>query len=163
MGRYNKTIDGVFVDIVGTTDQISSIDKFINYGKEIKNPSRELAKYTKQYQGIMKKMAPEIDKIAKLEEVIMQLRSKDQISDIKLSLVREYLYARCSFYRMGKLAKDIRVIVDKEEFWEGQTLEDLQENPEFMMKAVTKLNKAMEQEIDNNIQELRELEQLSIS
>lgn len=158
MGRFNKTIDGVFVDIVGTNDQISSMDKFINYGNDIKKPSKELTKYSKQYQQITKKFGPEIQKMAKLEEIIMQLRSKDNIQDIKLSIVREYLYARCPFYRMGKTAKDIRVIVDKSEFWEGQTPEDLINNTEFMMKAVTKLTKAMEQEIESNIKEYSKME-----
>lgn len=158
MGRFNKSIDGVFVDIVGTNDQINSFDKFINYGKDIKSPSKDLVKYSKQYQSTMKKLGPEIQKVAKLEEIIMQLRAKDQISDIKLSLVREYLYARCSFYRMGKLAKDIRVIVDKEEFWKGQTLEDLYNNPDFMMKAVTKLTRAMEAEIEANIEEYKHMD-----
>ena len=160
MGRFNKSIDGVFVDIVGTNDQINAFDKFINYGKDIKNPSKDLVKFTKQYQSTMKKIGPEIQKVAKLEEIIMQLRAKDQISDIKLSLVREYLYARCSFYRMGKLAKDIRVIVDKEEFWGGQSVDDLANNTDFMMKAVSKLTRAMEAEIEANIEEYKELESI---
>lgn len=160
MGRFNKTIDGVFVDIVGTNDQINAFDKFINYGKDIKTPSKDLVKFTKQYQSTMKKFGPELQKVAKLEEIIMQLRAKDNIKDIKLSLVREYLYARCPFYRMGKLSKDIRVIVDKEEFWEGQSVEDLSNNTEFMMKAVTKLTKAMEQEIEANILEYNKMTEI---
>lgn len=158
MGRFNKTIDGVFVDIVGTNDQINAFDKFINYGKDIKTPSKDLVKFTKQYQTIMKKFGPELQKIAKMEEIIMQLRAKDKVTDIKLSLVREYIYARCAFYRMGKTAKDIRVIVDKAEFWEGQSTEDLLNNTEFMMKAVTKLTKAMEQEIESNVLEFNKME-----
>ena len=158
MGRFNKTIDGVFVDIVGTETQISSMEKFINYGKDIKTPSKELTRYSKQYQNQIKKFGPEIEKMAKLEEIIMQLRAKDDIKEIKLSLVRDYIYARCPFYRMDKTAKDIRVIVDKSEFWDNQSVEELLENPEFMMKAVTKLTKSMELAIINNIEMYKKME-----
>lgn len=157
MGRYNKTIDGVFVGIVGTDVQINSIDKFINHGKNIKDPSKELSMYTKKYQTYMKTFSPEIDKVAKLEEIIMQLRSKDQISGIKLSQIREYLYARCSFYRMGKLTKDIRVVVDKSEFWDNRSVDDLVNDPSFMMKAVIKLTKSMDTEIDENIRVYKQM------
>jgi hypothetical protein len=157
MGRYNKTIDGVFVDIVGTPDQISSYDKFLNLGKDVKKPSKELTKYTNEYRANTKKIGNEILKLAKVEEIIMQLRSKENIGEIKLSMVREYIYARCPFYRIGKSSKDIRVIVDKDEFWPNQTVEQLQNNKQFMVKAEEKLKKSMDIEINNNIREHKEL------
>jgi len=75
---------------------------------------------------------------------------------IKLSLVREYLYARYPFYRKGMTTKDIRVIVDKSEFW-GEDLNILVKNKEFMSKAIDKLSKAMDVEIDNNQHEYKNL------
>ena len=80
----------------------------------------------------------------------MQIRSRDNLDEIKLSLVREYIYARCSFYRADKTAKDIRIIVDNVEFWENN-MDNLLKNKTFMDKARTKLVKAMNNEIANNI------------
>jgi len=153
MGRFNKTVDGVFVDIVGTEDHISSYDKFINYGNNI-TPSRELKKYSTQYKNLVKEFTPTLEKLASVEEVVMQLRSRENIDEIKLSLVREYVYARCSFYRRGVQSKDIRVIVDKEEFWEFNKVDDLLNNTEFMEKATNKLTKAMDTEIKENVRTL---------
>lgn len=151
MGRFNATIDGVFTDLV-EVGQIPSYDKFINYGNDIK-PSKELKRITTEYKNLTKMFGPTIEKLATMEEIIMQLRSKENIDEIKLSIVRDYLYARCSFYRRGKLSKDIRVIVDKSEFWEEKTVEELLLNKDFMDKATSKLTKAMEGEIQNSIHE----------
>lgn len=151
MGRFNQTIDGVFTDLV-EVGQIPSYDKFVNYGNDIK-PSKELKKFTTEYKNLVKVFGPTVEKLATLEEIIMQMRAKETIEDVKLSLVRDYLYARCSFFRRGKLSKDIRVIVDKAEFWDVKNIEDLTNNKDFMDKAVSKLTKAMETEIKNNIYE----------
>jgi glutamyl-tRNA reductase len=151
MGRFNATIDGVFTDLV-EVGQVPSYEKFINYGNDIK-PSRELKKITTEYKNLTKMFGPTVEKLATMEEIIMQMRSKENIDEIRLSIVRDYLYARCSFFRRGKLSKDIRVIVDKAEFWEDKTVEELLLNKEFMEKATSKLTKAMDGEIKNNIHE----------
>jgi hypothetical protein len=98
-----------------------------------------------------------VEKLATMEEIIMQLRTKENIEEVKLSIVRDYLYARCSFFRRGKTSKDIRVIVDKTEFWEVKNVDDLLNNKEFMDKAIGKLTKAMDSEIKNNIREYSKL------
>ena len=155
MGRFNKATEGVFTDIVGGGTQIASYDSFINYGTDLKN-SKELKKYTKQYTDLIMENKNTFLKLSKLEEVIMQQRSMENIDDIKLSLVREYIYARCPFYRKGKLSKDIRVIVDKSEFYE-ESVEDLPKNKAFMDRAIEKLKKAMMTEIKENIHELEKI------
>ena len=155
MGRFNKATEGVFTDIVGGGTQIASYDSFINYGTDLKN-SKELKKYTKQYTDLIMENKNTFLKLSKLEEVIMQQRSMENIDDIKLSLVREYIYARCPFYRKGKLSKDIRVIVDKSEFYED-SIEDLPKNKAFMDRAIEKLKKAMMTEIKENIHELEKI------
>lgn len=143
MGRVNKSIEGVFTDIVGSQEQVSSYDIFI--GSE-KGASKDLKPFLEQYRKSITKNKTEFEKLAKLEEIIMQIRSRDKLTDIKLSLVREYIYARCSFYRTGKAAKDIRVIVDNVEFWENN-MDTLLKNKTFMDKAKAKLIKAMNKEI----------------
>lgn len=155
MGRFNQTIDGVFVDIVGNSNEISQYDKFLNYGKDI-NTTKEIERFTREYQELINQNKIGFWKLAKLEEIIMQLRSKENINDVKLSLVREYIYARCPFYRKDKSSKDIRVIVDKSEFV-GTNVENLYKDKDFISKAKSKLKTAMEIEIEENINEYNKI------
>jgi hypothetical protein len=157
MGRVNKLTDGVFVDIVGTAKEINLYTEFLN---NIDSKSKNLKSLRKEYDALTGQNKNLFEKLAKLEEVILQIRAKESImtgpSDVKLSLVREYLYARYPFYRKGMLTKDIRVIVDKSEFW-GDNLNVLLKNKEFMTKATDKLSKAMDEEINSNLHEYNNL------
>ena len=119
---------------------------------ETKNQSNSLKSFLGEYRKIITENKVEFERLARIEEIIMQLRLLD-IKDIKLSLVREYIYARCSFFRIGKTSKDIRVIVDNVEFWTSDMTE-LSTNQEFMTKAKNKLIRAMEKEVDENIENL---------
>lgn len=151
MGRINKAIDGVFIDIVGNSSKLSGYDQFLNQGTN--NPSRELKKLTDSYKSIISENRLMFEKLAALEEIIMQLRIRENLGDIKLSQVREYIYARAPFYRKDKVSKDVRVIVDKLEFHpEGNgNLNNLLGKEEFMNEAKFKLVKAMDNEIEENI------------
>lgn len=157
MGRVNKLTDGVFVDIVGTAKEINLYTEFLN---NIDSKSKNLKSLRKEYDALTGQNKNLFEKLAKLEEVILQIRAKESImtgpSEVKLSLVREYLYARYPFYRKGMLTKDIRVIVDKSEFW-GDNLNVLLKNKEFMTKATDKLSKAMDEEINSNLHEYNNL------
>ena len=150
MGRVNKSVEGVFVDIIGSSSELSSYDVFMNI--KSKNKSNSLKSFLDEYRKIITENKSEFERLAKIEEIIMQLRLLD-IKDIKLSLVREYVYARCSFFRIGKTSKDIRVIVDNVEFWETDMVK-LSTNEEFMTKAKNKLIRVMEKEVEENIENL---------
>lgn len=158
MGRVNKLTEGVFAEMVGTSKEISKYDEFVN---NIDPKSKSLKNLRKDYENMTGSNKNLFNKLAKLEETILQIRAKEsmmtgQTDLIKLSLVREYLYARYPFYRKGMTTKDIRVIVDKSEFW-GEDLNILVKNKEFMSKAIDKLSKAMEVEIDNNQHEYKNM------
>ncbi len=158
MGRVNKLTEGVFAELVGTSKEINKYTEFLN---NIDSKSKNLKNLRKDYEIMTGSNKDLFNKLAKLEEVILQIRAKESmmtgsVDEIKLSLVREYLYARFPFYRKGMTTKDIRVIVDKSEFW-GEDLNILIKNKEFMSKAVEKLNKAMDVEIDNNVHEYKNL------
>lgn len=148
MGRVNRQTEGVFVDIVGTISELSSYDVFMNNSTD--KPSKELKGFLDEYKTTITDNKMVFEQLARLEEIIMQLRSMETISDIKLSLVREYIYARCSFYRKEKSAKDIRIIVDNVEFWDTD-MEKLLGMKDFMDRAKSKLLKAMEREVEDNI------------
>ena len=158
MGRENRLTGGVFTEIVGTQDRISSYDRFLNVDIDLTIPhTDELVKYCNQYKNSIRMMKTNFETLAKLEEIIMQLRSKELVSfEIKLSLVREYIYARSLFYREGKGTKDIRVIVGKTDVY-GTHIESLSCNTEFMELAKEKLVKAMDLEIDENIKVLKNI------
>lgn len=154
MGRVNKNIEGVFVNVVGNEKEKSSYDRFMDYGSSLANKeSKKLGQFVKLYQDLITKTKTEIQQLADLEVIIMQIRSKENLTndDIKLNIVRnEYIYARCPFFRTDKTTKDIRVIVDNLEFWDGD-LDKLSGNQDFMDKAYSKLVKAMDVEIQENI------------
>jgi len=157
MGRVNKLSDGVFIDIVGTAKEIIQYTEFLN---NIDSKSKNLKSLRKEYDALTGQNKNLFEKLAKLEEVILQIRAKESImtgpSEVKLSLLRGYLYARYPFYRKGMPAKDIRIIVDKSEFW-GDNLNVLLKNKEFMTKATDKLSKKMDEEINSNLHEYNNL------
>jgi hypothetical protein len=155
MGRVNKSTEGVFTNIVGNRVERSSYNQFISFGDEVNN-NEELNEFLRLYNDTVSKHKMDFQMLADLEVIIMQLRSKNDISDIKLSLVREYIYARCSFYRNDKTSKDIRVIVDNVEFWRSD-LTNLIGNKDFMEKANFKLVKAMDKEIYENITNFKKI------
>lgn len=144
----NKITKGVFIDLIGSETEIPSYDVFLNYNHTKKD--KKLTKYTNEYKDLITKHKSTIIKMAELEEIILQLRSIDEINDIKLSLVREYIYARAPFFRLGKVTKDIRIIVDRSEFW-STDLNSLLTNETFMQKAKLKLLDAMNEEVSENI------------
>ena len=99
-----------------------------------------------------------LENLAKLEDVIMQMRTRDNLNpkDIKLNIVREYIYARVPFHRNDKESNDIRVIVGLTEF-NGDNVPSLESNTEFMEKAKSKLADAMTEIINQNLEIVNKL------
>lgn len=157
MGRVNSTIQGVFTNIVGTSSEISTYNQFINVGGDL-NTSMELRNLTEIYNKLVNENKDTFEQLAALEEVIMQMRIKQNMNNIKLSLVREYIYARTPFYRKDNKAKDLRVIVNKIEFYPevGTDMGMLAKNKGLMAIAKKKLEIAMDIEIKENIQLIME-------
>lgn len=155
MGRFNKTTEGVFSEMIGTDKTISNYEKFLNNGKDLK-VGKELQKFTNEYRSLIDNNKITFDQLAKLEEIIMQLRSLENNDVIKLSLVREYIYARSPFFRMGRESKDIRVIVGTSDNY-GDNIYKLFNNQDFIDTAKEKLRKAMNDEVSINIEEYEKI------
>lgn len=150
-----KHVNGVFTEIVGTQKQLSQFEQFLNM--DPKESSDELKRLTHTYRNIVTKWKANFDSAALLEETILQLRAKENITEIKLSIVRdEYIYARSPFYRRGGSTKDIRVIVGKTDI-DGDDLNRLSKNIQFMERAKRKIQVAMDKIIAENKNELTEL------
>jgi hypothetical protein len=156
MGRINKTIDGVFIDLIGTPNELSSYDQFLKQsnGKKL---SKELNGLTEIYKKLITENKTTFELLASLEEVIMQMRIRENLDDIKITQVREYLYVRTPFYRKDRKSKDVRVLVGNLEFYPQVTndINILLNDEEFMDKARTKLLRAMDNEIQENIRILK--------
>ena len=131
---------------------------FVNLNDDIKRllDSGDPNGATEVYQLHVKDIQDKINVLAQIEEVILQNRclTSDNLDKIKLSILREYVYARCPFFRMGKKSKDIRIIVGRYDIVSGlrnkPSIDDLLNNPTVMNVARTKLFEAMSKEIKVN-------------
>jgi hypothetical protein len=155
MGRVNKTIDGVFVDIVGSASRISRYDEFINAGANLK-ASKQLKSYTAQYKKLIDEQKDYYRVLADLEQLIMQKRVRESFNpkQIKISTLREYVYARITFYRTKTSTKDIRVLVGIADMY-GKNVNNISKNQQFIKDATVKLQEAMDNEIKENESEFQ--------
>lgn len=105
-----------------------------------------------EYADTYVEIAHVVEKLSKIEEIVLQQRCmKEENIKIKLSILREYVYARTPFYRRSKSTKDIRVIVSRIDLIYPNkipTLDQLYEDSEFMDKAKAKLVDAMKTEFE---------------
>jgi hypothetical protein len=151
MPRNNKTINRVFTEIVPN----KAYDQFLRVDQELGIHESEIlsdmkAEYVMTLAGIRKTLKT----LSKIEEVILQIRSKEMIeSELRLSLSRNYIYARSLFYRIGKEINDIRVIVGKTEDY-GEDIDSLLSLPGFRDLCKTKLSEAMDKIINENVKQI---------
>lgn len=158
MGRVNKFTDGVFTNVVGSQEQIPDYERFLNVQKNLNEPSGELKSILKKYEKLITKHKVTFDLLANLEEVIMQIRTRDNLSydEVKLNVLREYIYARVPFYRTDKDSKDIRVIAGVTKVY-GTEMSNLSGNEEFKDITITKLKLAMDKIINENLNNLKKV------
>lgn len=155
MNNKVKHVQGVFTEMVGTPKELSQFEIFLK--GEPEGSSTDLKNLTGTYRNVVTKWKPQFDTVALLEETILQMRAKESLSQIKLSVVRsEYIYARSPFYRRGGSTKDIRVIVGKVDL-DGDDLDMLAKDLKFMERAKRKIQTAMDKIIAENRNELTKL------
>ena len=151
MSRTNKTISGVFVNIVGNLFEFPTYDRFIKEGDNMSS-SHVLKNYTKKYNDIVIQHEETLHTLANLEEIILQMRVMENldVSQIKLSVTRGYIYARCPFYRREHVANNVTAIVGLTDI-HGDHMELLMNDPEFMNKTLSKLKQTMKEDIELSI------------
>ena len=147
----NKLSKGVFTEIVETEKKKSLFNQFItdvssdDNGQTVNQLLSRYKKLISNYENVFKELAL-------IEESILQIKTRESVRDIKLYMVRDYIYARTSFFRLGNDIKDIRIIVDKINNYgiTEDNLSSLLENERFMDKLTRKLNSVMDIEIKTN-------------
>jgi hypothetical protein len=147
----NKLSKGVFTEIVETEKKKSLFNQFItdvssdDNGQTVNQLLSRYKKLISNYENVFKELAL-------IEESILQIKTRESVRDIKLYMVRDYIYARTSFFRLGNDFKDIRIIVDKINNYgiTEDNLSSLLENERFMDKLTRKLNSVMDIEIKTN-------------
>jgi len=164
MGRINKSIEGVFVDIVGTMERRPKYSQFINQEVPVDGSDREivLAGLLSEYDNKVSKHKMDFQQLATLEVLIMQLRTRINFkSTVKLYFIKKpsrvtYIYARCPFYRKDSETNEVRVLIDNADL-HTQTQDDhalsiLSGNETFMNDHVYhKITRAMDEEINENL------------
>ena len=162
MPRTNKITERVFADLTETREQKGAPERFLNLDQELGlQVSPSLLAYKKRYENLADEFTDDLNDLALIEEIIIQMRSKQVIkSEIRLSLSRNNIYARSLFYRRGNQINDIRVVVGKTEEL-GDDFNELcirlTDDPEFLEMCVSKLEKAMDLEIDRCIVKLNKV------
>jgi len=156
MGRVNKRTKCAFADLTGSEREASTYDQFLKFNNS-KESSLALKGYLKEYKLFIDSNRLEIERIGIIEELIMQMRVYEIMDNIKISNIRNYIYARCPFYRKDIKTKDVRVIVDSTDIW-NLSMDELSTNEEFMNKAKKELREKMNVVILNNMVRLQEIE-----
>jgi len=156
MGRVNKSTEGVFVNIVGSSSEISKYQQFLH-----RSPSTILSG---KYHGLMTAYSNkcsvikmDLQQLAELEVIMMQIRSLSEIEGniVWFQMRNKYVYARCPFFRTDQSINEMRCLIDNIEFHfddpQKLDLSILSGNPEFVQKTVDKLSSKMDEEISENI------------
>ena len=155
MGRVNKSTEGVFVNIVGSSSEISKYQQFLH-----RSPSSILSG---KYQGLMTAYSNkcsvikmDLQQLSELEVIIMQIRASTNMKDtIKLYTVRDtYVYGRCPFFRSDNDINEVRVLIDPIDLYFPDGTADLamlSGNQLFMSRAYDKVSAVMRYEIEENV------------
>jgi len=156
MPRHQKVTEKVFAEIAETPQKKGSYDTFLNIDSVLGLPEDGQLKELKDlYSEIIEDQKNSISALAAIEEVVIQIRCKRVINkEIRLSLSRNYIYARSIFYRRGNTINDIRVVVGTTQEY-GSLLDVLIDHPTFRPLCVSKLQEAMNKEIETNIEKIQ--------
>lgn len=154
MGRNVQVLRTLFSDMFrknkSPITEFLSIDDVLNL-----TDTFEITELKKEYLTLFNMSKDVLHRAGKVEELIIQLRCRELIRDtIKLSFVRDYIYARSIFYQSKKDVKDIRVVICKLEDAPEKYPDHLYANKEFITLAVEKLQTAMDVIIEKNKKEL---------
>lgn len=150
-----KITNGVFTPIIETSSRKSSFECFINNIGTDNGPL--LNSLLEQYKEHIYEHEELFNQIAYLEELIIQIKIRENMGEIKLFVVRDYVYARTIFFTKEKERSEIRTIVDRLDKYPNKTIEDLYNDDLFMSMVSKKLLTLMDSEIKKNMKVVSEV------
>jgi hypothetical protein len=150
-----KITNGVFTPIIETSSRKSSFECFINNIGNENGPL--LNSLLEQYKEHIYEHEELFNQLAYLEELIIQIKIRENMDDIKLFIVRDYIYARTTFFTKEKERSEIRTIVDRLDKYPDKTIEDLNKDTFFMSMVSKKLKTMMDIEIEKNVKVVSEV------
>ena len=162
MGNLNKDNQGVFVNVVGSTSSVPDYEQFINRPSQDLHPEYCLANYVNEYSAKVQQHKLDIQQLAHLETIIMQIRALSNFtSKVKLYTVRDtYIYARCPFHRNDSDINEIRLLIDPIDLHFPQGDPDLKilfGKKDFMDKVYEKMRFVMRAELNGNISDYKKI------
>jgi len=145
--------------VFGTIMKDKTFNDFIDSPDDPVSP--DFKKCVELYKKLVVDTQTNLKYLAKLEETITQIRCQElAFKEIKLSVVRGYIYARAPFFQLGSNKKDIRVTVGKTADY-GEDLNVLLNDKEFVKTAKKKIVGKMSLEITGNLMDIEEFEENS--
>ena len=156
MPRLQKVTEKVFAEIAETPQKKATYTTFLEIDDVLGVPeSDQLTELKTLYADIVANAKKTVSTLAMIEEIVIQIQCKSVIDqELRLSLSRNYIYARSIFFRRGNQINDIRIVVGTTDTF-GDNLDDLIEDFGFRGVCIAKLEKAMEKEIKNNTNQLK--------
>lgn len=149
MSKIQKITDGVFTSIVETSNRKSSYERFINtVGTE---NGYLLNSLLDQYKEMIYENEDLFNQLSTIEELIIQIKLRENMEEIKLFTLRDYIYARTTFFIKGKDRCEVRSIIDRLDNHPDKTIDDLYHDESFMNLVSNKLKSLMDIEIQKNI------------
>ena len=150
-----KITNGVFTPIIETSSRKSSFECFItNIGTD-NGPL--LNSLLEQYKEHIYEHEELFNQLAYLEELIIQIKIRENVDEIKLFVVRDYIYARTTFFTKEKERSEIRTIVDRLDKYPNKTIEELNNDPFLMSMVSKKIKTIMDIEIEKNVKVVSEV------
>jgi hypothetical protein len=162
MGNINKDNQGVFLNVVGSTSSVPDYEQFINRPSQDPNPEYCLANYITEYSNKVQQHKLDIQQLAHLETIIMQIRALSNLfGNVKLYTVRDtYIYARCPFHRNDSQINEVRVLIDLIDLHFPAGTADLRMlfgKKDFMAKVYEKVGTVMRIELNGNIGDYKKI------
>lgn len=157
MGRNNLALKARFNDLLNSDGLVNrdflSVDEILGISE-----TPEIKKIKSVYTKIIDDDMRKFEILGKSEELIIQLRCRELIREnIKLSYIRNYIYARAIFYRSDRNIKDIRVTVNHVRDCPSKYIDELVINENFITLAVHKIQSMMDKEIEKTREDLKTL------
>ena len=157
MPRLQKVTEKVFAEIAETSQKKGAYTTFLDIDEVLGlSESNQLIELKSLYKDIVSETQKKITTLAAIEEIIIQIRCLRVIDkELRLSLSRNYIYARSIFYRRDVKINDIRVVVGTTEVYDTDDLNYLMLVETFRDHCILDLTVAMEKEINKNINSLK--------